>query len=248
MNVDIILTSCLNLKFLWFGMADHQSATVLSSNEKPIWAPSRPRERASEDNSPTVENNTYMPISWETQSIDTIVSNLRTDVAGYTFLLANFGSHVAGMSTWRFKVLSGSRSPSEVLSVSSEALLNLILLNYWKAWEAQTQADQTTDDSTQTSTVSSITEASAATRYTKSNNGSTKDGWSVEGICHFEDLMMKVEDDQNSEDGKKFEKNFQQLMKECNQARKRCRPRATEQITSIRNDLSDASTSGDEGN
>jgi hypothetical protein len=121
------------------------------------------------------------------------------------------------MSTWRFKVLSGSRSPSEVLSVSSEALLNLILLNYWKAWEAQTQADQKTDDSMQTSAVSSITEASTTTRYyTKSNNGSTKDGWSVKGICHFEDLMMKVEDDQNSEDGKKFEKNFQQLMKECN--------------------------------
>jgi hypothetical protein len=171
-------------------MADHQSVTVLSSNEKPIWAPSRPREQASEDNSPTVENNTYMPISWETQSIDTIVSNLRTDVAGYTFLLANFGSCVARMSTWRFEVLSGSRSPSEVLSVLSEALLNLILLNYWKAWEVPTQADQTTDDSTQTSAVSSITEASATTRYTKSNNGSTKDEWSVEGICHFEDLMM----------------------------------------------------------
>jgi hypothetical protein len=221
---------------------------VLSGNEKPIRAPSRPREQASQDNSPTVENNTYMPISWETQSIDTIVSNLRTDVAGYTFLLANFGGRVPGMSTWRFEVLSGSRSPSEVLSVSSEALLNLILLNYWKAWEAQTQADQTTDDSTQTSAVSSITEASAATRYTKSNNGSTKDGWSVEGICHFEDLMTKVEDDQNSEDGKKFEKNFQQLMKECDGARKRHRPSATEQITSIRNDMSDASTSGDEGN
>jgi predicted HNH restriction endonuclease len=189
-----------------------------------------------------------MPISWETQSIDTIMRNLRTDVAGYTFLLANFCGRVAGMSTWTFEVLSGSRSPSEVLSVSSEALLNPILLNYWKAWEAQTQADQTTDDSTQTSAVSSITEASAATRYTKSNNGSTKDGWSVEGICHFEDLMMRVEDDRNSEDGKKFEKNFQQLMKECNQARKRSRPRATEQITSIQNDLSDASTSGDKGN
>jgi predicted HNH restriction endonuclease len=135
-----------------------------------------------------------------------------------------------------------------VLSVSSEALLNLILLNYWKAWEAQTQADQITDDSTQTSMVSSITEASAATRYTKSNNGSTKDGWSVKGIRHFEDLMTKVEDNQNSEDGKKFEKNFQQLMKECDGARKRHRPSATKQITSIRNDLSDASTSGDEGN
>jgi hypothetical protein len=34
MNVDKILTSCLNLKFLWFGMADHQSATVLSGNKK----------------------------------------------------------------------------------------------------------------------------------------------------------------------------------------------------------------------
>jgi hypothetical protein len=71
-----------------------------------------------------------------------------------------------------------------VLSVSSEALLNLILLNYWKAWEAQTQADQTTDDSTQTSMVSSITEASTTNRYMKSNNGSTKDGWSVKGIRH----------------------------------------------------------------
>ena len=191
-----------------------------------------------------------MPISWETKSIDTIVSKLRTDVAGYTFVLANFGGRVAGMSTWRFEVLSGSRSPSEVLSVSSEALLNLILLNYWKAWEAQTQADQTTDDSTQTSAVSSITEAgSAATRYTKSNNGSTKDGWSVEGIRHFEHLMTKVEEDRNSEDGKKFEKTFQQLMKERDAgAIKRRRPSATEQITSIRNDLSDASTSGDEGN
>ena len=90
--------------------------------------------------------------------------------------------------------------------------------------------------------------ASAATRYTKRNNGSTKDGWSVEGIRHFEDLMTKVEDDRNSEDGKKFEKNFQHLMKErYDGGRKRRRPSASEQITSIRNDLSDASTSGDEG-
>jgi predicted HNH restriction endonuclease len=142
-------------------------------------------------------------------------------VAGYTFVLANFGGRVTGMSTWRFEVLSGSRSPSEVLSVSSEALLNLILLNYWKAWVAQTQADQTTDDSTQTSAVSSITEGSTATRYTKSNNGSTKDGWTVKGIHHFEDLMTKVEDDRNSEDGKKFEKTFQQLLNERAQRRRK---------------------------
>jgi hypothetical protein len=37
-------------------------------------------------------------------------------------------------------------------------------------------------------------------------------------------------------------------MKEHNGARKRRCPSATEQITSIQNDLSDASTSGDKGN
>jgi hypothetical protein len=37
-------------------------------------------------------------------------------------------------------------------------------------------------------------------------------------------------------------------MKEHDGARKRHHPSATEQITSIQNDLSNASTSGDEGN
>lgn len=228
--------------------------TVLSEDEKPVWAPSRTSADATaappnnEDNSPTVGATTYMPMSWDNDCIETIVSNLRTDEPAYTFLLANFGGRVAGMSKWRFEVLSGSKSPSEVLSVSSEALLLLILVNYWKAWEAQTLADQITDDSTQSSAVSTITETSAATRYTKTNNGSTKDGWSVEGIRHFEDLMTKVETDRNSEEGKKFEKTFQQLMKERQGARKRRRQNAIEQITSIRNELSDASTSGDDEN
>ena len=189
-----------------------------------------------------------MPMSWDTDCIETIVSNLRTDEPAYTFPLANFGGRVAGMSKWRFEVLSGSKSPSEVLSVSSEALLLLILVNYWKAWEAQTLADQITDDSTQSSAASTTTETSAATRHTKTNNGSTKDGWSVEGIRHFEDLMTKVETDRNSEEGKKFEKTFQQLIKERQGARKRRRPNAIEQITSIWNELSDAPTSCDDEN
>jgi hypothetical protein len=147
------------------------------------------------------------------------------------------------MSKWKFEVLSGSKTPSEVLSVSSEALLMLILLNYWKAWEAQTHA---ADDSTASSAVSSITEASE-TRYTKKNNGSTRDGWSVEGIRRFEDLMDKVKNDRDSENGKKFEKNFQELMKQqSNGSRKRRRESPADAIVSIRNDLSDASMSGDE--
>ena len=207
----------------------------------------------SNENDPptTVGTTTYMPISWERNTIDNIVRDLRTDEPGYTFLLANFGGRVAGMSQWRFDVLSGSKSPSEVLSVSSEALLILILLNYWEAWEAQTHAPD--DDLTQSSAVSSITETSttttSATRYTKKNNGSTKDGWSIEGIRHFEELMEKVDQDRKSDAGKKFETNFQQKMKRrVDGSRKRRRQTTTEKITSIRNDLSDATTSGDEGN
>ena len=226
--------------------------TVLKGDEKPIWAAKAPPTDAAPANEDghdyTVETTPVVPITWEYGSIENIVSELRSDEPGYAFLLANFGGRVAGVSKWRFEVLSGSKSPSQVLSASSEALLVLILLNYWKAWAAQENpTDQTTDDSTQASSVSSITETSAATRYTKTNNGSTKDGWSVEGIRHFEALLTKVKEDRSSEDGKKFEANFQRLMKEKNRgARKRRHPSAAEQITSIQNDLSDVSASGDE--
>jgi hypothetical protein len=61
--------------------------------------------------------------------------------------------------------------------------------------------------------------------------------------------MMKVEDDQNSEHGKEFEMKFQQLMKDCQNeraTRKRQRSSAGEQLTSIRNELSDASSSSED--
>ena len=223
---------------------------MLKGDEKPIWAAQAPTDpaQANEDDY-TVEATPVVPVTWEHRSIETIVGDLRSDEPGYTFLLANFGGRVAGVRKWKFEALSGSKSPSQVLPASSEALLVLILLNYWKAWGAQANpTDQTTtDDSTQASSVSSITETSAATRCAKTNNGSTKDGWSVEGIRHFEALLMKVKEDRSSEDGKNFEANFQRLMKEKNRgARKRRHPSAAEQITSIQNDLSDVSASSDE--
>jgi|JI9StandDraft_1071089.scaffolds.fasta_scaffold1555763_1 hypothetical protein len=41
-----------------------------------------------------------------------------------------------------------------------------------------------------------------------------KDGWSVAGICSFEELMEKVKEDKNSEHSKQFDGRFQQLMKD----------------------------------
>jgi hypothetical protein len=42
--------------------------------------------------------------------------------------------------------------------------------------------------------MSSVSMASV-TLYTKQNNSSTKDGWSVEGIRKFQDLKVKVKED-----------------------------------------------------
>jgi hypothetical protein len=97
--------------------------------------------------------------------------------------LANFGDRVAGMNTWKFKVLSGENKPLEVLSKSSEALLLLILLNCWKAWEAQTHdpQQQSEEFSAASGLVSSISTLSIML-YTRNNNSSTKDGWSTNGI------------------------------------------------------------------
>lgn len=234
----------------------------MSGQEKPIWEPTRPQDRAALSNTANrlevvgeqaaVGNTTYMPvISWEYSTIQGIEENLRKDKGMYTFLLANFGGRVAGMSTWRFEVLSGASKPSEVLSVSSEAMLILILVNYWKAWEAQMKRAEEADDVTESSGVSSITtpadETAINTRCTRKNNGSTKDGWSVEGIRHFEKLMNDIKEDRASDHGKNFEEEFQNLMRQNNGSRKRRRANpATDIITSIQNDLSDASTDGDE--
>jgi hypothetical protein len=53
----------------------------------------------------------------------------------------------------------------------------------------------------------------SVTLYTKQNNSSTKDGWSVEGIRKFQDLKVKVKEDRDNNHGKEFEGRFQRLMK-----------------------------------
>jgi hypothetical protein len=92
----------------------------------------------------------------------------------------------------------------------------------------------------------------SVTLYTKQNNSSTNDGWSVEGIHKFQDLKVKVKEDRDSNHGKEFEGRFQQLMKArqlsgANQAsRKRKRVSATTQLSSITNELSNASSSDED--
>jgi hypothetical protein len=193
-----------------------------------------------------------MPISWNADSIDTVVIELWTNEDSYTFLSANFGGCVAGMNTWKFEVLSGAKKPLEVLSKSSEALLLLILPIYWKAWEAQTH-----DHNSSLRNLLSHwdwyqafpQQASCCTQETITA-AQRMDGALSDGIQCFEELRTKVEEDQNSKHGKEFEMKFQRLMKDCQTelaSRKSECSSAGDQLTSIQNELSDASSSQQQG-
>jgi hypothetical protein len=83
---------------------------VLKGDEEPFCSPtSATTVTTNEDDSTHTDATTSMPISWNTDSINTLVSELQTNEDTHTFLLANFGSCVAGMNTWNFKVLSGGK-------------------------------------------------------------------------------------------------------------------------------------------
>jgi len=224
---------------------------VLNGDLEPVWSPTTVANAVTNgDNSPNASDastTTTMPITWETDW-DDVVHDLRGNEELYTYFLANFGGRVIGVQNWNFSVMSGAKPPSEVMSVSMEALLLLFFLNYAKVWESQQSSEDS--PSADSGSMSSVSMASV-TLYTKQNNSSTKDGWSVEGIRKFQDLKVKVKEDRDSDHGKEFDGRFQRLMKarqlSADQAsRKRKRVSATEQLSSITNKLSDASSSEDE--
>jgi hypothetical protein len=228
--------------------------TVLNGDLEPVWSPPTTTVAATtnEDESPAATDvsttNTTMPITWETDW-ENVVHDLRGDEELYTYFLANLGGRVAGVSQWNFNALTGAKPPSEVMSVSMEALLLLFLLNHVKVWEAQQSSEESSADGRSMSSVS----MASVTLYTKQNNSSTKDGWSVEGICKFQDLKVKVKEDQDSNHGKEFEGRFQRLMKarqlSADQAsRKRKCVSATAQLSSITNEMSDALSSDEDDN
>jgi hypothetical protein len=86
-----------------------------------------------------------MPITWETDW-ENVGHDLRGDEELYTYFLANLGGRVAGVSQWNFNALTGAKPPSEVMSVSMEALLLLFLLNYVKVWESQQLSEESSAD------------------------------------------------------------------------------------------------------
>jgi hypothetical protein len=211
------------------------SMTVMKGNdEEALWTPSRvPTTNTANDgdSNPPPSVPVVMPMSWQYSTIESIMADLRTNEETYTFVLTNFAGCVVGMNNWKDDALSGAKKPSAVMSISSEAQLLLILLNYCKAWEAEAnQPPASSSEDTSSSSVlgfkplyrkqckhhSLCTQA----RGNNNNNNSTKDGWSAEGICHFKALMTSINEDQNSDHGKEFETKFQTQMRACQEAQR----------------------------
>jgi hypothetical protein len=124
----------------------------MNGNVEPVWSPPTTTVTATtnEDESPAATDvsttNTTMPITWETDWKN-VVHDLRGNEERYAYFLANFGGHIAGVLEWNFNALSGAKPPSEVMSVSMEALLLLFLLNYVKVWESQQLEQQQSEES-----------------------------------------------------------------------------------------------------
>ena len=124
----------------------------MNGNVEPVWSPTTVADAVAmtnEDEPSTATDastTTTMPITWNT-NWDDVVYDLRGDEELYAYFLVNFGGHVAGVSEWNFNALSGAKPPSEVMSVSMEALLLLFLLNYVKVWESQQLEKQQSEES-----------------------------------------------------------------------------------------------------
>jgi hypothetical protein len=178
------------------------------------------------------------PISWETDIKD-IIQKKRTDPELYTWLMDNIGKCIVGIDIWKNDVRTGNKSISKVMTESSEAVGLVLMVNHWSSWGEKAKAD-TTDEDDASSSGTSTNSAASTTLYTKTDNCSTKAGWSDKGLEYYDQLKKEVKADRSSEQGKEFEHNFKAKMKEQSGATNK-RKRGGSCKAFVENDLSDNS-------
>jgi hypothetical protein len=191
------------------------------------------------DNKDAADPSTY-PISWATD-IDEVIEQMRGNQEVCFWLFDNVMECIAGSDAWKSNVRSGNKSPAEFTTPSSEALLWILLKNHWTDWERKaTMHGRTNDDMGSITSGLTTDSEESLTLFTKQNKGSTKGGWSEEGLNYYNELKEKVEADRNSERGKEFERSFKEKMMErasAAGANKRKRASASRRVE-VANDLS----------
>ena len=194
-------------------------------------------EEANNDNSSTV------PMTWNDESMKSLIDKLRQDMNMYIWWAENFWPRVVGLEKWKLEVASGNKKPSNVVTVSDEALALLLFENHFQSWKLKSETSDDTGSQT-----SSMTSDDSSTKYTR-KNGSTKDGWSDDGIARFGQLMEKVTEDRASTNGTEFDRLVQEKMKlQSNNGKRKKRRRETDEnrITMVVNELPDMPDSSDE--
>lgn len=201
----------------------------------------------SSDNEETNADDT-LPMTWDAASVKSLVDELRQDMGVYMWWAEKFWPRVVGQEKWKLDIASGNKKPSDLVTVSDEALALLLFENHFLSWKAKAESGD--DAGSQTSSITSSDTSTCMTKYTRKKNGSTKDGWSDDGIKRFQELMTKVREDRSSTNGAEFDKLVQQKMQqEASAARgRRKRRRETEGniITMVENELPDMPDSDDE--
>ena len=136
------------------------------------------------------------------QVLGTVIANKRKGNFGmYFFLINNLIKH-ADAKAYNRHVTTGAMKPGELISVGQEALGLLLLENYRATWEQHVNAlkSGTTVPSNDV----------LRTKYT--NPGNKRSPWSKEGLQRYNVLHAEVNADRESEEGKKFEVEFQKKM------------------------------------
>jgi hypothetical protein len=200
----------------------------------------------SSDNEETNADDT-LPMTWDAASVESLIDKLQQDMDVYMWWAENFWPRVVGQEKRKLDVTSGNKKPSDLVTISDEALALLLFENHFLSWKAKAKSED--NARSQTSSITSSDVSTCMTKYTR-NNGSTKDGWSDDGITHFQELMTKVREDRASTYGAEFDKLVQEKMQQEASAargrRKRCRGMEGNKITMVENELPNIPDSDDE--
>jgi hypothetical protein len=115
----------------------------------------------SSDNEETNADDT-LPMMWDAVSVESLIDKLRQDMEVYMWWAENFWPRIFGQEKWKLDVTSRNKKPSDLVSISDEALALLLFENHFLSWKAKAGSED--DERSQTSL---ITSSDASTCMTK---------------------------------------------------------------------------------
>jgi hypothetical protein len=92
----------------------------------------------------------------------------------YMWWAENFWPRVVGQEKWKPDIASGNKKPSDLVTVSDEALALLLFENHFLSWKGKAESED--DARSQTSLITSSDMSTCMTKYTR-NKQWKHQGW-----------------------------------------------------------------------